>query len=62
MENKSLYETHYEMLLVQLENLETDLEGYAGRNWQDEYKNYNNLSICTGGFYKCLLSFPWLTW
>ena len=32
------------MLLVQLENLETDLEGYAGRNWQDEYKNYNNLS------------------
>jgi hypothetical protein len=44
MQNKSLYETHYEMLLVQLENLETDLEGYAGRNWQDEYKNYNNLS------------------
>ena len=32
------------MLLVQLENLETDLEGYAGRNWQDEYKGYNNLS------------------
>ena len=44
MQNKSLYEIHYEISARLLENLETDMEGYAGRNWQDEYKGYNNLS------------------
>ena len=44
MEKENLHKIHIDMLKIQLENLEIDMDGYAGCNWKDEYKGYNNLS------------------